>query len=526
MKTQETEPEAIANLVVQSDSGDAPSIWSRLQTPHGLRNMAATALTIFGVGGPLAETAEASNPSVKVVQTSTNLAFNLTRTRDLSLSSAEATKSGGLEVDVDETKQFQTMKGEGGSLTDSTAYLINNLGPGERGVVMHKLFGRDGAHISVLRLAIGASDYTVSPNPYTYDDNHGRPDPELKHFSIAHDEKYIIPVLKKALAINPHIWIEANTWTMPPWMKANHAYNNIGRRGVLLPKYYPAAANYIAKFIDAYAKHGIHIDAVTPENEPTDPSKYPGMYLSPEGEARFVDQDLVPQLLKGSSTKDTKVYVNDLSWNRSDFEVRPNYARKVLKNTSSTIGGIAWHCYASTPSQQSEFVNYGIDQIEDECSPEHRQNRWAEIEIASERYGSSAAMVWNLALDSNGGPVEPINGCFKCNGLITINPYNSVSYGLKYDQTAQLSKYIMPGAVRIYSTHFVDYQANNPYIAGGGEGLDTIAFKNPDGTTELVANNITPHPISFRVKDAGEAFKAELDANTMATYEWRMPKGK
>ena len=40
-------------------------------------------------------------------------------------------------------------------------------------------------------------------------------DTELKHFSIARDEEYIIPIIKEILAINPHLFIYASPWTPP-----------------------------------------------------------------------------------------------------------------------------------------------------------------------------------------------------------------------------------------------------------------------------------------------------------------------
>jgi hypothetical protein len=47
---------------------------------------------------------------------------------------------------------------------------------------------------------MGASNYTVCYDPYSYDDMPGgQADPTLSNFSLAHDELYVIPALKAML---------------------------------------------------------------------------------------------------------------------------------------------------------------------------------------------------------------------------------------------------------------------------------------------------------------------------------------
>ena len=133
---------------------------------------------------------------------------------------------------------------------------------------------------------MGASDFTHDGRPYTYDDmSAGASDPALRHFSIVHDEAYILPALREARGENPQAEFLASPWTPPAWMKANRSLGNAGDRGTLLPAAYGPWGRYFAKFLIAYARAGIPIDAVTPQNEPGTPTLYPGLNLSAASEA-------------------------------------------------------------------------------------------------------------------------------------------------------------------------------------------------------------------------------------------------
>ena len=47
--------------------------------------------------------------------------------------------------------------------------------------------------LNVCRTCIGSSDY--STEVFSYDE--GEPDPEMKRFSIAHDQAYVLPMLRR-----------------------------------------------------------------------------------------------------------------------------------------------------------------------------------------------------------------------------------------------------------------------------------------------------------------------------------------
>jgi len=72
-----------------------------------------------------------------------------------------------IKIEPDSVKQ--TMDGIGSSFTESSAFVLAHLDPGDRGEVMEKLFGVYGANFSLCRTHIGACDFCVEGR-YSYAD--------------------------------------------------------------------------------------------------------------------------------------------------------------------------------------------------------------------------------------------------------------------------------------------------------------------------------------------------------------------
>ena len=341
---------------------------------------------------------------VKVVQTDANLSQRLAREPNLALSRARLQRR--VVIDVNERVRYQQFGGIGASMTDSSAWLISHaLGPRARSSLMEDLFDSAGIHLNFLRVPMGASDYTASANPYTYDDMPpGQSDPSMSRFSIAHDLTYIIPTLRQALKVNPRLWVLANPWTPPAWMKRNYLLDNTGALGGLLPSAYAPLASYFVRFIEAYASQGVPIDAVTPQNEPKSGAPgvaYPSLTLPEADEADFITRDLEPALKAAGLP--TSIYGGDLSWSSSP------YADALASGPATgDLAGIAWHCYFGSPSKMSQLHSTAprLNQIVDECSPEIRAFGTPEFLISSLRNWASVVAVWNVALNPQGGPVQ------------------------------------------------------------------------------------------------------------------------
>lgn len=157
--------------------------------------------------------------------------------------------SNPLAIKVDDSVKYQEITGFGAALTDSSAWVMNELPADAREALMKSLFDpEDGAGLNMIRVPMGSSDFTASGD-YSYDDlPKGETDPDLSNFSIAHDEQYIVPQLQEAFALNPDITFTATPWSPPGWMKTSD--DLIG--GSLKPEYEPLLAQYFVKFIQAY----------------------------------------------------------------------------------------------------------------------------------------------------------------------------------------------------------------------------------------------------------------------------------
>ncbi|MDQ6774872.1 MAG: glycosyl hydrolase [Actinomycetota bacterium] len=474
-----------------------------------------------GVASSRRRARAAASPSVQVVITSAGLTQALTRMPDVAFSSSAPS---GPIIHVDKGARYQSIKGFGGAMTDSSAWLIGaQLSPSTRAALMTALFGASGINLSFLRVPMGASDFTSGRKPYSYDDMPpGTADPRLKRFSIGHDTRFTIPLLQQALSINPGMFVLANPWSPPGWMKTNDAMGNVNNAGHLKPSSFRPLADYFVRFLQAYSALGIHVAAITPQNEPGQASTYPGMNLNEPSEAAFVRNDLVPSLK--AAKLDTKVYGYDWGWSAPQIRYASALARS---QAASELTGISTHCYRGNPTTISALHAQAprLDEIVAECSPGIMPASTSEVAIASMRSWASALALWNLALDPAGGPVQPPNlACPHCTGIVTIDEAtHAVTYTRDYYQLGQLSRFVLPGAVRIGSEHFVRYVHPTKRTSMATPGLDDVAFENPDGSRVLLAYNGSSAPIAFGVADAGQYFAYTLAPRATGTFIWNQP---
>lgn len=421
-------------------------------------------------------------------------------------------------VTINDTQRYQQVTGFGASMTDSSAWLLEReLPPDATSTLMRTLFSPSILHLAVVRVPIGASDFTVG-KPYTYDDMPpGKQDPKLEHFSIAHDRAYILPALNQARALNPQLQFIAAPWTAPAWMKGNHLLSNVHDRGTLRAAAYGPWAAYIIKFMKAYAAAGIPISGFTPANEPGNPTKYPGMNFNPTAESHWITQWLVPALVRAHLHP--QLYGTELGWNSGW------YAQQLLTTPSShDLAGISWHCYYGSPTVMTTIHNSApkFGTIVDECSPGISAIPIPEVLISSLRNWASSVALWNVALDQGFGPVQqPNKGCPGCYGLIDVNDETHTAAPLSdLFQLGQASEFVQPGAYVVAANNFVAYNYARPGINFISSGLDDVAFVNPNGTRVLIAYNNAPTAIPFAVSWHGQYFQYTLQPGAMTTFEW------
>jgi glucosylceramidase len=451
-----------------------------------------------------------SDPQVQVIVTTGDRAMLLQPQQGISFTTGG--NSTGAVITVDERRKYQQIDGAGGSLTDSSAWLIwNKLTAAQKDELMQELFSpTSGIGISFLRQPMGASDFSANGN-YSYDDvPPGETDLNLTHFSISHDSEYIIPLIKHALSINPSLKVVALPWSPPAWMKTNGTMNG----GNINPAYFPALSGYFVDFVNAYQREGIPIYALSVQNEPLySTPEYPSEYFGASEESRFIADDLGPALRR-AGLSNVKIFAYEHNWDNTE------YPETVMSSSAAQyLAGSSFHCYAGNPSAQSEVkaATSAKDIWFTECSgiaptkfasdliwnAEH-------LLIGATRNWARSVSLWNLALDQNSGPK---NGtCQNCRGVVTIDDSASpaqITFNVEYYILGHLGKFVAPGAHRIDSNTF------------GVGSIEDVAFQNPDGSVVLLALNSATTAGRFTVSFNGQSFDYTLPGGAVATFSWK-----
>ena len=419
-----------------------------------------------------------------------------------------STATGGANpIVVDETKVYQQVEGFGASFTDTTGYALNELATAAgRNAAMTNLFTRNGGGIGLgfVRNPMGASD--LSRSIYSYDDlPAGQTDTNLTFFSIAHDEADIIPLLKQALQLNPQLKIMANPWSPPGWMKDSGSM--VG--GSLLPSMYAAFAQYYVRYLQAYAADGVPVNYISLQNEPLyEPANYPGMPMNAATQLVVLRDFLLPALT-ANHLRNTTVLVYDHNWDRPDYPT--TIFSDATIRASPLVTGTAWHGYGGTPGAMLSIEasyptkgNYLTEHSGGTYIGDQVRADFEEIIHVMRSWGKSYVK-WNMASDENYGPHS--GGCSTCTPLVYVNSTtHAVSYGIEFYTLGHFSKFVLPGASRVYSAN--------------GAGVITAAFLNPDGSKVLVAYNDTGSSATFQVQWGTKSFSYTLASYAGATFTW------
>src|SRR5437773_4478464 len=197
-----------------------------------------------------------------VYTTAESTSFRLTPADTLTFKPSEPTSEGKVYVFVDPRKTFQPMIGIGGALTDAAAETFAKLPPARQEELLQAYYSADrGIGYTLGRTNIHSCDF--SSESYTYVDEG---DKDLTSFSIAHDLRFRIPLIKRAMAASGNrLKLFASPWSPPAFMKDN---NDMLHGGHLRADYAHAWALYFAKFIQSYRKAGVPVWGMSIQNEP------------------------------------------------------------------------------------------------------------------------------------------------------------------------------------------------------------------------------------------------------------------
>jgi glucosylceramidase len=410
------------------------------------------------------------------------------------------------EISVLLEEKFQTITGFGGSFTEASAYLLNQLSNKNRNKILEAYFGESGAGYSLTRTHMNSCDFSLGNYSFAPEAD----DMELDHFSIEEDRDDIIPMIKDAMAISTDGFkIISSPWTAPPWMKDNNDW----RGGKLLPKYYDTWALFFSKYLEAYKKEGIDIWGVTVENEPLgNDNNWESMHFTPQEMNDFVKNHLGPKLRADGHIVKVLGYDQNRDEELTKW-VDVMYDDEVAKHY---FDGTAVHWYASTYDYFPDALQYAHHKAPDKyliqtegCVdaevPQWKNDAWYWSEEATDwgwdwapeekkylhpkyvpvfRYARDMIgclnnwvdgwIDWNMILDRQGGPNWAKNWCV---APVIVDPeMDEVYFTPLYYTMAHFSRFIRPGAVRIG-------------FENTDENLMVTAAQNPDGSIAVILFN-------------------------------------
>lgn len=384
----------------------------------------------------------------------------------------------------------QRVRGVGAALTESSAYLIARLPPGERRRLLRTLFDPRHGGLSVVRIVIGASDFSLSHQSLA---DSPLPDPELSRFSIDRDRVSIIPVLKEILDVNPRVTIVASPWSAPGWMKNTGSYTY----GILDPQYERVYAQYLVRFVEEYRREGVAVRWLTIQNEPAALQfDYPSMVMFPDQQLRVVQDHLAP-LLRAAGLL-TRV----LGWDHNWCDARPpggcvsdapaTFPLQVLDSPGATeaFAGTAFHCYGGQQALANDTLHAAHPELEiwqTECSGGTWQatpfQDTAQLLVTGRGHWENASLLWNLALDASGGP--HLGGCGTCRGVVTIDPERGTWIpNLDFDALATVTRF-GPRGSRVVSATVTDAPDIVAAAQCAPDGRPAVIVANRGGRTTV-----------------------------------------
>ncbi len=426
-------------------------------------------------------------------------------------------------IQITPTRYYQAMDGFGGTFNEAGWSLLSQLSSSAQSALLTELFDpTNGAGFTLTRTPMGLDDFSLSQ--YTYDDLSSGTDFAMSQFSVNHDLQYLIPYIKAAES-HGSFRIVASPWSAPAWMKTNDSLTNGG--SVIDPstdaRYYQAYALYFQKYVQAYAQNGIPINFIVPQNEPGYPAAFGSTIWTSAQEANFVANYLGPQFQNNNVPARLRIF----EWNRDQW----TFPKAVLDDTSTApyVAGVDWHdydCLNSGGCQPDDvdlfndahpgYSNWMSEYTAINTAPHTNYSdgeTWGNTIMNDVRHGDGGWIYWNMILNQNGGPYASTSG--PQDPLVEIDTSTNpptVTYLPKFWYLAQFSKFVRPGAYRIGADGGV-----------ANDGLQSLAFKNSDGSEVLVVMNTSGAAQQIKVREDGNIFKPTLDAHSINTFKWSAP---
>lgn len=396
--------------------------------------------------------------------------------------------------------EYQEIKGFGGAFSEAASTSLDKLSKENREKVLKLYFDKEeGIGYNFGRVHMNSCDFSLGNYACVE-----QGDETLETFNIERDKKSVIPMIQDAMKYTD-IEMFASPWSPPAYMKTNGEMNHGGK---LKEEYFELWSTYYGKFIEEYKKCGIDIGMITVQNEPNATQKWDSCVYTAEEERDFVKNYL------GKKMQD--IGVKMLFWDHNKERIVER-AKVMLGDADAAkyIYGIAMHWYSGDHFEQLDIYNKLFPDKElvfsEGCSTYSSgkkdgvtiAERYAHDMIGNFNNHCSYYCDWNLLLDEEGGPNHVSNFCYAPINADTQN--DKVIVNDSYYYIGHLSKFVKKGAKRIGSSKWT-------------ADLDTVSFKNPDGSIVSVVLNKTDSDQNICFALEGKIVSTVAEAHSIATY--------
>lgn len=308
------------------------------------------------------------------------------------------------EILIKSDTELGVWQGIGGAITEATAYNYSKLKPKKRQKFLNAYYGKNGLDYRWGRISIGSNDFCLEPYEYTKKTG-------LSDFSIEHDKKWLLPMLKDVLK-QKELCLVASPWSPPKCLKIS-----LGERfySTLKPWHYDNYAKYIRKWLEAYENEGVKISFVTPQNEPKAIQIWESCKYSYRAQKKLAYRYLTDEL----KDKDVRILLWDHNKKILEKVADKLFDGKYVTEYGHTrkIAGLCYHWYDGTFPDQMWQVRQKYPDImmlsSEMCcgfSPYDEQEWQNDAKMylrelfADINTGASAWIDWNMLLSWQGGP--------------------------------------------------------------------------------------------------------------------------
>ncbi len=435
-------------------------------------------------------------------------------------------------VVIDPAQTRQRYRGVGISIDETSVSNLWKLTPAEREKAIRLLADpRTGAGFDRFRLTIGSPDLIEHLPFWSYDELPAgvTEDFQLKYFSIQRDiDLHMVEAVKLIQKYNPKATFLASAWSAPAWMKTNNRFTGeVALRPGSTTEHYQVGklrddcidvfARYYVKYLQAYAKQGIKVDAITLLNEPGMDVVYPAMDIDVEQQKKLAVA--IKREFRRNNLS-TELYVHDFNfwdWRDPNSTATKNYHR-IFEDpaTRTAADGIAFHPYWGDPTVMR-------DAYQQYRKPVHLTET-SDLNPATVlsyfRLNASSYTLWAQATDQDGGTLHWTDKrdnnvdwaevgrttkwpdrLFKINTTTQTFSVRDELYPL-----GQFARYLSPSDVRVESS-------------AAAAGVSNVVYRDGDRFTAIVANGHAA-PKSVRITLGAESFVVSVPAGAYATYRW------